>query len=158
MFFIFQIPLRASCHYGKHPHKIASNKQFNLFLKGLDYSKVKDNTLCGGNLPSSDWKMLYTTNLVVYVFHNMRRVLGGKATKKMRRGGGAKCETGKRESVNTFIDNEAEVCPPIYKRGFGVLHIVTYRNIPFNTLHTVFYSSPVLIARSRRERNFKILI
>ena len=31
--------------------------------------------------------MLYTTNLVVYVYHNVRRVLSGKGVKRSRMGG-----------------------------------------------------------------------
>ena len=60
--------------------------QFRLFLSGLDYSKIKDETLVSRKYISSDWKMLYTTNLVVYVFHNYRRVLAGKRVKKSPRG------------------------------------------------------------------------
>ena len=60
----------SSCHFGKYPHKISSARESNFFLKGLDYNRVKENTLCSGNLSDSSWKLLYITNLVVYVFHN----------------------------------------------------------------------------------------
>ena len=112
-FFIFQIPLRSSCHYGKHPHKISSNKEFNLFIKGVDYSKIKDNTLCGGNLPASDWRILFTTNLVVFVFHRYQRVLAGPGARKSPRGKKATPRPhifGEGGRGHVFIDDEAQVC------------------------------------------------
>ena len=45
--------------------------------------------------------MLYTTNFVVYVFHNRKRVLAGKVTKKSSKG--------QRPRAGGFILDEAEV-------------------------------------------------
>ena len=124
--YMFQIPTRSSCHFGKHPHNISSNKSFNLFLKGVDYSKIKDNTLCSGNLPSSEWKILFTTNIVVFIFHRFKRVLSGLGRRRRSQRGRRPSprvfgESSLSAARNPFIDDEAEV---FY---FHIYHMRVYR-------------------------------
>lgn len=93
----------------------------------MDYLKIKDNTLCSGNLPASDWRILFTTNLVVFVFHRYHRVLAGPGVRKSPRGKKAPPrprifgEDG-RGHGHIFIDDEAQVCVLLYAIPHSILN------------------------------------
>ena len=96
--FKFWIPIRQNCIGGNDPISISSNAQFQMFLDSLDYTKIKDNTDTSISISStSAWRLCYTTNLVVFVFHNKRRTLKGHGRKKTS------------YPRSEFLINEAEV-------------------------------------------------
>lgn len=106
----FWIPIRDKCIHGDSPLKISSKGAFEKFSQGLDYLKIKNNTTVKAP-PSSDWRLCFTTNLIVFVFHNRKRVLGGRVNH--HRGAS-------HSAANIFIDNEAQVCSFLYN-----MHIYT---------------------------------
>ena len=128
--FKFWIPIRQNCVAGNDPISIASNAQFKMFHDSLDYTRIKDKTdACVSVSNSSAWRLCYTTNLVVFVFHNRRRVLGSRG-----RGGIS------RPSRNRFLMDEAEVISLILWVFYNlcVIRLVSYSPLLFLTSSVYF--------------------
>ena len=99
--FKFWIPIRQNCVAGNDPISISSNAQFKMFLDSLDYTKIKDKTDISVSVTNtSAWRLCYTTNLVVFVFHNKRRVLGSRGRRHTKTS---------YPSRNEFVIDEAQV-------------------------------------------------